>query len=670
MSEFRVFHKGLSGVRKLYSTSEIWNVAEDQVGSNPDSDFYESIYLYKEEHKQILLNTKSLAGIRDVTTDRIVLDFDYDKKDDSITIDERISLAKADVVSAVQRLQKHFPKESIQVYFSSGKGFHVVVETDQRFDRKQFESFIYYFGDNLNTFDEKIKDQQRLFRFPLTKNKKTGMYKIPLTEEELNGDLALIKKEASEPDFDKRFEMINKYVKTSVPEDLIKLVNKPKEKEKKEVSTVSNGPDLRRKPKHLTAAKYVLQEGYFDEGERNEACMILASTYKFLGYNSEHAFGLLKTTLELRAERLNLGEVDEEQLRHTIINHVYGEHWQGGMYSENENALLQKTIAKYKLVAEDAAQKYVKIEDVGNRFLIFAQNVDQNTVKTGIKEFDENVLITTGMMVGYLGAPSSGKTTTILNILEHQSKNNILSYFQSADMPDVLLYARLISKYCGWEFAKILDTIKMTPAHKWPKELKDAWDQVTYNFRNVGLSFKSGPTIQDIKEGIDDYEQSMGKPVKTFAMDYLEKMRCDINDATAASGYNAARLADLTKDKDMASFLLLQTQKSGGDPSDELLSMRKVKGSSVIEQDSRLILAQWRPGFNPNISGINYDDCYASVAIVKNNMGKTGRMDFKWDGATGKMTSLTPDERKDFERVIKETKERKDGIKAKEKDLY
>ena len=85
-------------------------------------------------------------------------------------------------------------------------------------------------------------------------------------------------------------------------------------------------------------------------------------------------------------------------------------------------------------------------------------------------------------------------------------------------------------------------------------------------------------------------------------------------------------------------MVLLQPQKSAGDPSEELLSMRKVKGASVIEQDLRLIMTLWRPGFSPKNS---QDDRYASIAIVKNNMGPVTQIGFGWDGLKGKFSELT-----------------------------
>ena len=217
-----------------------------------------------------------------------------------------------------------------------------------------------------------------------------------------------------------------------------------------------------------------------------------------------------------------------------------------------------------------------------------------------------------------------------------------------------------MQRYCGISFNIILEEIKLRPYNMWSKAIRDSWDKVLNNFKNVGFSFQSGPSVEDISRRIDEQEQITGNAVKVLVVDYLEKLRCQITDPTHASGFNASRLSDLTRDKQMATILLLQPQKSAGDPSDELLSMRKVKGASVIEQDCRVILTTWRPGFNPDCKGKNEDDVFSSIAIVKNNMGETNRIDFKFDGATGLLEPMSTED----ETFLNEVKSRAQVRKA------
>lgn len=657
---YRVFIRHLKAKRKLYHLETYLNDVFEVINKKPQADYYESIFMYSEEQKQIMLQNESAAGISDVVTDRLVFDFDSE---------ENIQLALDEARQLAQELRKYVESDfHIYSYFSGSKGFHVEIHNPNCIiTNKQFKDIIMSIGAKWKTFDPRVKDHARVFRFPLTKHNITNNYKIPLTYEQLLTlsieDILDGSKNALDlmSEFHKTMDL---FQDTSF--DFLKLLPKKAELTEAEKSLVNSTnnvevsyPDMSNKPSYMTAARYALQQGFFEEGERNTACLLLCSTYKNLGFSKDHAFNMLKATLRMRARRLGHEKYDKVQLWNEIVSVVYGDHWKGGQFKETEEPLIHKTIERYSLAFESAERETLDIKEVSEKFIKFANEYKQNRIMMGIEEIDKNLLVTTGMMVGLLGAPSSGKTSAILNVLEHQSNSNINSLFISADMSHNLLYARLMQRYCSMDFKKILESIENKHISLWSKELKDSWDKVLENYKNVGFSFQSGPSVQDISRRIKEREDLTGEAVKVLAVDYLEKVRSDVSDPTQASGKNASAIADLARDKELAAFLLLQPQKSAGDPSDELISMRKVKGASVIEQDCRVILTTWRPGFNPNVEGKNLDDVFSSFAIVKNNMGETRRMDLKFDGLTGRLTTLTHGERKMLREVEEKARQRK-----------
>jgi KaiC/GvpD/RAD55 family RecA-like ATPase len=653
--------------RILIKEEEFISKYLQQLEKFPHKDFYESIFLYNQDHFDEFKKTHSLSGFDGVVTNKLI--FDFDSKD--------LDQAKLDTIGMCNDLiGLGIEEKALKIFFSGSKGFHIEIsfEPGNYITQPEFEAIVMHYGSNYETFDPRIKDSQRIFRLALSKHNSSGNYKIPLTVKDLNEQSTSDIVDNSIPEVVEahitqiKDFLANEFINTNF--DILSLVPK-------KVATQNNPgelaaylgepdhgfydlvPDMSRKPKHMSAAKFALMEGFFDEGERNHACMILCATYRNYGYDKEIAYNMLKATLRKRSERLGLGEYDKNELWNTIIELVYSDTWKGGTYSEKEDALINKTIHRYKLKTEIEEKETLSISEISEKFKSFADNIDRNIVKTGIQQLDEKVLITSGMLVGLLGAPSSGKTSHSISFLEHQSNNNIGALMVSADMSESLLYARLMQRYCGISFKQILEEIKLKPYQMWPQKIRNAWDQVIANFSNVGFSFQSGPSIEDIARRIDEQEQVTGKQVKTLVVDYLEKMRCHINDPTHASGFNASRLADLTRDKSMATILLLQPQKSAGDPSDELLSMRKVKGASVIEQDCRVILTTWRPGFNPNCKGKNEDDVFSSIAIVKNNMGETNRIDFKFNGATGLLAPLNGDDENFLKEVMNRAQIRK-----------
>lgn len=653
---YKALAKGLNSKRILIQSNEFFDTWQDAVQKDPKLDFYESIFFYNQEQKEQVKNNKgSLSGIKEVVTDKLVFDFDNP---------DNIEVARIESIELIDELIKNgFPKDTIRIFFSGSKGFHVEVHLkNQIITQEQFKNIVFNLAKKYETFDTKVNDPQRVYRLPLTINQKTNRYKIPLTHEQFDNLTTEEIIQLSESDnLDQFIDVIESYKTTDI--DVIsKFYHKEEKKSSLDLALdqiTEDRPDFSHKPRHLSSAKYALQEGFFGDGERNTACMILCATYRNLGYSKEIAYNMLKATLRKRAQRLGHDDYNKVELWNEIVQVVYSENWRGGTYAERENTLIQKTIDTYKLQSEYFEKETVTIKEVSEKFKVFADNLDKNMIKTGIGQLDDSVLITSGMMVGLLGAPSSGKTTHAVSILEHQSNNGIGSLFISADMTDNLLYARLMQRYCGINFKKILEEIKMKPYKMWPSKIRDAWDKVLENFKNVGFSFQSGPTVEDIARRIEEQEQITGNPVKALFVDYLEKIRSEISDPTHASGRNASRLSDLTRDKQLATFLLLQPQKSAGDPSDELLSMRKVKGASVIEQDCRVILTTWRPGFNPDVKGHNPDDIFSSIAIVKNNMGEAGRIDFRFNGATGLLTPMTIEDERVLEQVKQSSYQRK-----------
>lgn len=143
-----------------------------------NTDVYYTIYTYYGEDKD---KCPILAPL--------YLDFDDDDVEGHY-LEER-----SDVYRAVQLLSKWFkvPVEQIRLYFSGSKGFHVIIP---------HEVFGWAPSADLNTrlkcvmtqiqkelgtgrIDGRIYDRKRLFRIPNSINGKSGLYKIPLTLDEL-----------------------------------------------------------------------------------------------------------------------------------------------------------------------------------------------------------------------------------------------------------------------------------------------------------------------------------------------------------------------------------------------------------------------------------------------------------------------------------------------------
>lgn len=618
---------------------------------------YISNYNYEIRHKDEFDKNSSVAGIVDVTTRKLMFDMD-----NGVNLPQ----AHADTIKLVERLvdEHKVPLDKVRIFFSGKKGFHVELITNHRFGRPEVTNMVLNLGKDLASLDVKILDEARVMRVPLTAHQDTKLYKIPLTREQLQkSTVREIMEKAETPDgheygdaifTEKNFtfdlpatilELKDKYIKPPTPALAAELTGL-----KFDIEDI----DFTQCHKGMSKERYALSEGFFwgsgsaPVGQRHHAFMILAATWKSIGLTAQQTLEMLKITAIKQADRTKETVTSTNELQQTVINSVFSPTWTGGVYGLND-PLLQYIRDQFGIPTTTLIRSgmLTNIQDVAARFKVFAAHIDQNTIKTGIAEIDSNVLITTGMMVGVLGAPSSGKTSFANTFVENLSKQDIPVIYHSLDMWDNLLCTRLLQKHTGYDMRHIL---KLTKEMKEDKKLADAWTEVIKSYGNVSFNFRSGPTVEDIEEDVVTYTAEHGLPPKLVVVDYLEKVRGPYADATANSAYVASRLSDVAKTHDTCVLLLLQPQKAAGDPREELINMRKVKGASVIEQDCRVILTVWRPGFNPKDAT---DDRFTSVAVVKNNMGGCCTMDFGWDGVTGTLKKLDEEGRRDLQALRK-----------------
>lgn len=628
-----------------------------KIKKNPNQDHYVSLYKYQDHHFEEFKKTRSVAGIVDVKTDRLLWDFD-----DGNAIEN----AQKDAKELCARLiESGVPEDKIRTFYSGNKGFHVEVILNEFLNRQEFVNVTFNLAQDLPTFDVRINDEARIIRAPFTAHPKSGLYKIPLTVDELNTytieDIKVNATDISSAELYPYFKEEAWVVEMPEPVSVLKTqtfkkVNQIVEKEIKGFDV--NDIDFSKCPRWMAKERYALQEGYFygsdsvGVGERNIAFMILAATYRNQGFSEDHALALLSATAERQSKRTGEVIYDTDRLSREILATVYAPNWKGGIYSRDEQ-LLQITRQRFNLSESDSKIDLVDIREVGIDFRDFAKNIDQNTVKTGLKRLDDSVLITSGMMVSLLAAPGAGKTSFANMFVENLSKSGENTIYFSLDMYKNLLFTRLLQKYSGYNMQKILNMYK---EDKPDKILLEAYNLVIQSYSNTHFNFRSGPTVEEMDEEIVKYKESSGKNPKLMVVDYLEKVKGPFSDSTANSGYVASRLSDIAKKHNLVVLLLVQPQKAAGDPREELISYRKIKGASVIEQDSRVIMTLSRPGYNPaNME----QDKFATISVVKNNMGSLSQLDYKWDGVSGTLSDLGSDEVKELAELRKEIAEEK-----------
>jgi len=603
------------------------------ISKKSDKDIYFSLYKYNKRHYDKFKETRSLAGITDVKTDKLLFDFD-----DSANLDN----ARADAIEITNRLIQHgIPKDKIGIYFSGGKGFHVEVKTQEEFNRTEFENIVYNLSDGLQTYDTAIVDEQRIVRAPLTKHPHSNLYKIPISINQLNNlNCEKIKVMAGHPEQVSK-TLMDRWDEVSLPDSILELKTKSTKKQKTEIildETLSFEKyqlDLTKCPKWLSPERYALQEGFFygsesvSVGERNNAFMILASTYLKNGINKNIALNMLKATAELQSARTGESVFPESELKKTIIDVVYKNSWNGGIYSA-DHMLLKKTRQRFDIPEIKQATDFISSTNMFSSFVKYASNIDGNTIKTGLP-IDNYIKLTIGMPVALLGAPSSGKTTCALNILRNTSKQGIHSLFFSMDMHRALVCQKqlqLLYKDTPEQiYRKILDPKK---AEKYVKGLDE-------NFKNVSYITKAGLTIDEIRNLIEKKKEQIGDSLKLVMIDYMECIRGPFSDATSNSAIIADGIKNIAVELDVCVILLVQPPKITGGAAYPLTNMYNIKGSSMVAQAMRVIIGIYREGFSPDTP---YDDNFITFVGLKNTMGNLFKQDCAWNGSRGEITLL------------------------------
>ena len=599
-------------------------------------DGYVSLYHYNDSHKQILENTGTLAGITDTLTNKLF--FDFDSK-------ENLELARKDAVETANRLvSKGFPEESINCFFTGSKGYNIEVTLDQYITPEVFGAIVDNISGDLSTFDSVVRDSNRIVRISGTRHQTTGLYKIPLTPEELvNLPIEDIKAMAK-----KRREPIQESVTVSLPEELknIKPVEKKLDQIKAELTFDTSSVDMKDRPRGLDEARWLLSNGFFRSGDRNHAMLCLAATYhsRSFSFPEEVTRGILDGVAELQASRTGENKFTNKEIS-LILNQVYGPNWKGGTFTTTDpNSWLSQYARKMKLTVHEEILPRT-IGEIGDPFKNFVKNRLLNTVGTGIRSLDKTMPITIGSNIGIVAAAGAGKTAIALQILKHNSELGIPCLFASLDMASIRLFEKVLYNVTGLSRDELYATFERGEGDK-------LIAMIQKEYKHVYFYDKSGATIGDIRNYMKEIEQKHSVKIKLVILDYFERIGSNISDATASSLKVANDIQDMVNEDGIASICLVQPNKFslGGGPDTEIVSYTSIKGSSFLYQSFRGIISLSRPFYTPSTKDI---DKYCIINVLKNDLGEQDRLELGWSGKKGSIFELEDIEKQELRELLK-----------------
>src|SRR5271166_6440962 len=419
-------------------TKNAWMLPEAELNTlvGKESHFVSVCYYNEDQYKEFQ-KTKSVAGVVNVKTNQIWFDFDSpdlnkSKQDSSLLIDRLIKFG--------------FPTDSIELFFSANKGFHVIAKVTNDLIPYQVKKIVEELGQGLDTLDRKIYDPARILRAPNTKHEKSGLYKVQIPVDQFTStSIDQIKEYAK-----KTWTLINANPVT-IPDEILSK-QEPLQSKKEVIINVTDPLriqeiDFKNKPQGFRDYKWSLVMGRFEIGQRNKSMMVIASTCRALKYGKSHTEAMCLAADKLHCEITGDSPINEYSLNNEVLDVVFSGHWNGGQYSVENDLDLRNYCEKhgFKTEKENFAE-VIGLNQVSASFKHFVKNIDANTILTGIKRIDEALPITVGQNLGLVGSASSGKTAICLEILKHTSMNGVVSVMASLDMHRNRLYEKVLNK--------------------------------------------------------------------------------------------------------------------------------------------------------------------------------------------------------------------------------
>jgi len=360
---------------------------------------YISAFKYNEEHKKLFEKNGSVAGITDVTTDIIYFDLD----------NEDIEVSRKDTIEVVNRLSNYgISSNQIKICLSGNKGFHISIHTTETFTPEEAKSLAIKLAGDLPSFDSSIYNSNRIIRLEGSLHKKTGLRKTPISFDELQTlKIADIKSLATTS------YAYDKPIKVKPTEAFIKLTEPITERKKEDELTLDSGVDYLSNPYKLQPWKLAISQGFFPNGSRSNALMILGATLMNKGLLKEQCYYALKAAADLQSDRYGKGKFSKEEIWEKIVEQVYKPTWNGGSYSEdNFPTKLQEYFEELGIPRKeysDVASEVVRIEDKFDDFVQYASDIDKYTMKFGIPSLDSALKVRKGHLIGLLAGPGIGK---------------------------------------------------------------------------------------------------------------------------------------------------------------------------------------------------------------------------------------------------------------------
>ena len=500
----------------------------DRIAQETTSELYRSIYNYGEEIKEYIQRNNSIAGFDGIVNiDTVFVD-----------IDGETEIAYMKLQQVLAKLESlNVPERSYQVYFS-GRGFHIHLHPSlfniqpSKEAHKELKRIIgYYFSEA-----DLIYDKIRLIRVNGSLNKKTGLYKIPLTHDE---------------------------IKELTPEDIQDLAKEPRWDTRMKLKSAPHIFVIKEKienketfdPVKISRNKYNCIHNILGSeppvGERHNHLLRLASHFHRHGYSQEVTRNICS------------GWVNDPK-KESDINKVIKDVYQWDSYYSCKDSLLQRYCDK-NCIFYEGTEEVFSIKEMYTSYIDRIKKTSEVLRLGKILNTFQAYNIYAGELVSLLGATGMGKSLFMQNIV---ARTKLPTLIFSLEMPPYQMYRRFVQILTG--------------------KAKNELTEEDFKRTNSALShiYLTPKAVypNEISKMVESY-----KP-KILVIDHYLLMKSQHRDEYARVSELTAELKQLALKENL---IIIGVSQVARDSAKEGLTVHSGKGSGSIENDSDKVL-----GFN------------------------------------------------------------------------
>ena len=459
-----------------------------------------------------------------------VLWFDIDNAD--------IEEARHDALRLLFTLNDRFgmhPDDAL-IFFSGGKGFHVGIYAgaigiqDMAYPElpdhmKAFVWNITRATANIESVDQVIYNRTRIFRSPMSRHEKSGLYKIYIPYSILSsGTVAQIKDYAKSP---------NPFKTNITPRA---MVLNPRFSELFDLCRKGEVAVTERKSLSPTGKPVEKQKSIFTVPAQNRNHTLYAMAYRL--------FSIPDVTVY---EATDIME---------IIFNAMNASGHGKDFSQRE-------FDKLMLSAKDRSRRHSSVEiEISDKPMGWLDNAmkgisTMQVIPMGYERFDDDLDggLALGNLYGIVGPEGSKKTILMHDVMAHTAKQGDLVIDVQLEMSEMQVLDRWGMRYCGFSIKKMKQSGTLTDDHL--LQIKMAIrENMGENYMPLFLK-NVGP--YDVAAAVKKIEERTGKKAKLVGIDSIGAMKQTKGEEILSIIENSKQLKDVAKETNTAVIFINHT---------------------------------------------------------------------------------------------------------------